>query len=102
LIYIKLQRVFQSEEKFGITSQIRRASTSIPINIAEGAARRSQKEFTHFSYISLGSLSEVDTLLLLCIELEYIDKVIADKHLADLDHIGKLITGLIRKLNPKE
>ena len=52
---------FPSEEKFGLTSQIRRASVSIPSNIAEGAARTSEKEFLYFLSNSQGSASEVST-----------------------------------------
>jgi len=56
---------FPSEEKFGLVSQIRRASVSIPSNIAEGAARKSDKEFLQFLYISLGSIAELDTQLII-------------------------------------
>jgi|SRR6185437_9163090 len=94
----KATRNFPSEEKFGIISQIRRAATSIPVNIAEGAARNSTKEFIQFLYISLGSLSELDTFLLLSIELGYLEKEIGQYYLTELDGIGKLITGLIKKL----
>jgi four helix bundle protein len=94
----KVTRSFPSDEKFGIISQVRRAATSIPVNIAEGAARNSTKEFIQFLYISLGSLSELDTFLLLCIELGYLENEIGQKHLSELDRIGKQITGLIKKL----
>src|ERR1039458_5590789 len=72
----KITKDFPNDEKFGITSQIRRASSSVPINISEGVARNSSREFAQFHYIALGSLSELDTLLLLCIELGYIKKEI--------------------------
>lgn len=94
----KATRNFPSDEKFGIISQVRRAATSIPVNIAEGAARNSTKEFIQFLYISLGSLSELDTFLLLCIELGYLENENGQKHLAELDRIGKQLTGLIKKL----
>jgi len=55
---------FPKEEIYGLTSQIKRCAVSIPANIAEGAARRTRKEFINFLYISLGSLSELETLLL--------------------------------------
>lgn len=54
---------FPKEEIFGLTNQIRRASVSIPSNIAEGAARNSDKELIHFLYIALGSHQELDTQL---------------------------------------
>ncbi len=62
MIY-KVTTDFPTEEKFGLTSQLRRASVSVPSNIAEGAARKSKAEFSHFISISLGSLSEIDTQL---------------------------------------
>ena len=52
---------FPSEEKFGLVSQLRRSANSVPSNIAEGAARKSDKENIQFLYISLGSLSEIET-----------------------------------------
>lgn len=53
-----LSKFFPNDEKFGLTNQIRRASVSVPSNISEGAARKSDKEFIQFLYIALGSLSE--------------------------------------------
>jgi four helix bundle protein len=58
-------RSFASDERFGIVSQIRRAAVSIPVNISEGATRKSKKEFVQFLFIAAGSASELDTLLLL-------------------------------------
>lgn len=86
---------FPSEEKFGLTSQIRRACTSIPVNIAEGAARRSDKELQQFLYIALGSASELDTLLLLSRELDFITPNEFDTVNVDLDSIFKLLMGFI-------
>jgi len=67
-----LTKGFPKEELYGITSQIRRASVSVPSNIAEGAARSSDKEFIQFLYISLGSISELETQLLLSRDLGFI------------------------------
>jgi four helix bundle protein len=61
---------FPKEEIYGLTSQIKRCAVSIPANIAEGAARRTRKEFINFLYISLGSLSELETLLLVAKEVK--------------------------------
>ncbi|MEL1242488.1 four helix bundle protein [Flavobacterium flavipallidum] len=90
---------FPSDEKFGLTSQIRRASVSVPVNIAEGAARKTTKEFIHFLHISLGSLSELDTLILLSKELNFINENECEQLIEKLDVIGKLIYGLVKNLN---
>ena len=89
---------FPSDEKFGLVSQMRRAAVSIPVNIAEGAARKGSKEFIHFLHISLGSMAELDTLILLGSELGFIDSEKANILIDKLDVIGKLIYGLIKKL----
>ena len=65
----EVTKVFPKEEMYGLTSQIRRAAVSIPSNIAEGYARESIKELIRFLYISLGSLSELETQLLISIKL---------------------------------
>jgi four helix bundle protein len=89
---------FPPEEKFGLTSQIRRAAVSVPVNIAEGAARKGTKEFIHFLHISLGSLSELDTLILLSRELNFITEKECEQLIEKLDIIGKLIYVLIKNL----
>lgn len=63
---------FPKEEFYGLTSQMRRASVSYPSNIAEGAASFSKKEFVQFLYISLGSLLEVETQLIIASKLKYL------------------------------
>ncbi|KIC63953.1 four helix bundle protein [Chryseobacterium taiwanense] len=89
---------FPKEELFGTTSQMRRAALSIPLNIAEGAARTSKKEFVRFLDISIGSIAELDTLLIISFELEFLSN--EEFHLLNnkLDLIGKLVYGLKRKL----
>jgi four helix bundle protein len=62
---------FPREELYGIVSQLRRASVSVPSNIAEGFARPGKKELLRFLYFSLGSLSEIETLLIICRRLNY-------------------------------
>ena len=70
----KQTKSFPKEELFFILSQLRRASSSIPINIAEGCGRRSDAEFAYFLNISAGSASEVEEELLLSFDLEFMDK----------------------------
>lgn len=97
----RMTETFPSEEKFGLISQIRRASISIPANIAEGAARESDKEFIRFLYIAQGSTSEVETELLIANRLGYLSE---ENHVlarSFLDEIGRMITGLSKYLKTK-
>ena len=64
---------FPNEEKYGLVDQIKRSAISIPSNIAEGAARNSKKEFLQFLHISLGSVSELETQLIIANRLEFLD-----------------------------
>ncbi|MGV0956030.1 four helix bundle protein [Empedobacter falsenii] len=91
-----LTKDFPKEEQFGLTNQIRRASVSIPSNIAEGAGRRSDKEFLQFLYISMGSIQEIDTQLLISLNLNYLTKSEYEISLTKLDQISKMISGLIK------
>jgi four helix bundle protein len=89
---------FPKEERYGLTSQIRRAAVSIPANIAEGAGRHSQKEFAHFLSNSQGSASELETELIIANRLGYLDEASFRVLIHELDRIGRLITGLVRHL----
>jgi four helix bundle protein len=72
LCVYKISSKFPNHEKFELTSQLRRASTSIPTNIAEGAGKRGGREFRRYLDIALGSLSEVTYLLILSRDLGYL------------------------------
>jgi four helix bundle protein len=98
----RLTEDFPKDERFGLTSQIRRASVSIAANIAEGAARRTRKEFINFLSIAQGSASEVETELLIAFKLGYCDKEIYSKIVCGLDEIGRMLTGLSSRLRSKE
>ena len=73
----------------------------MPVNIAEGAARKSNKEFIQFLHIALGSLTELDTLLLLGFELSFISQEQLNTLIEKLDVIGKLVYGLIKSIEKK-
>jgi four helix bundle protein len=92
---------FPKEEKFGLISQVRRAGVSIPANIAEGAARKSPKEFAHFLSNSQGSASEVETELLIARRLNYLPESVYQELVSALDDIGRMLTGLSRHLQKK-
>ncbi len=100
-IYLVTDR-FPTEEKFGLISQMRRSAISIPVNIAEGAARKSNKEFIQFLHISLGSMTELDTLILLSKELGFLESNDCDILIDKLETIGKIIFGLIKNLEAKQ
>ena len=68
-----ISKLFPKDELFGLTSQIRRAVSSIPTNIAEGCGRASNKDFAHFLQIAIGSAAEVEYELLLAHDLDYIN-----------------------------
>ena len=85
---------FPKEEKFGLTSQLRQAAVSIPANIAEGAARRSDKEFSYFLSNSQGSASEVETELLIAYRLRFLTEDTFSVLVSALDEIGRMLTGL--------
>jgi four helix bundle protein len=88
--------LFPTDEKFGLTSQMRRCGVSIPSNIAEGAARNSKKEFINFLYISSGSLSELDTQLELAKRLEFMNDATWNQINEKLNEEDKILSGLIK------
>ncbi|PZR39915.1 MAG: four helix bundle protein [Azospira oryzae] len=93
----RLTASFPKEERYGLTSQIRRSAVSIPSNIAEGAGRNSNKEFNHFLSISKGSSYELQTQLIISKNLELVDANV-DSVLEQLDQIQKMNYSLQNKL----
>jgi four helix bundle protein len=89
---------FPPTEVYGLTNQLRRAAVSVPSNIAEGQSRQSSKEFSHFLHISLGSLSEVDTQMVIAQELDYLSTTQADLLFSAIFELRKMIYGLIHQL----
>jgi four helix bundle protein len=97
----ELTRSFPKEEIYCIVSQLRRAAISIPSNIAEGSARKNTKEFMQFLYVSLGSAAELETQLIISMNLGYINENNANAFQNELEEIIKMLTGLIRSLSQK-
>jgi len=87
---------FPGEERFGLTSQIRRAAVSIPSNIAEGAARKGKKEFAQFLHTTRGSLSEMDTQLDIARELGFLDQTNWRDLNEKMERVDMTLAGLLR------
>src|SRR5262245_16265163 len=86
---------FPDNEKYGLTSQVRRAAASIPANIAEGSMRSSDPDFARFLFISIGSASEVDYYLLLARDLGFLQSAIYEKLDVELQEVKRMLNGLI-------
>lgn len=97
LIY-RVTRTFPTEEKFGLIAQMRRAAVSIPSNIAEGQARHTTGEFIQFISHAEGSLAELDTQLILAIELEMCSTAKAAPAFLLLEEQRRMLNALRRKL----
>ena len=95
----QLTTKFPAEEKFGLVSQMRRAAVSIPSNIAEGQARHTTGEFIQFLSHAEGSVAELDTQLILGIELGFVKAENAKAAFTLLDEIRRMLNGLRRKLS---
>ena len=93
LVY-QVTKVFPKEERYGLTSQIRRSAVSVPSNIAEGQGRRSPADFKRFLSIARGSLQEVETQIMIASRLNYIEKTQEQKLLRLSTEVAKLLNGL--------
>ena len=96
-----LTRGFPKEEMFGMTSQIRRAGTSIPANIAEGYGRENRGEYIQFLKIAQGSLKELETHLLLAERCQIAGSQLTGPILGECESLGKMLRTLIRRLQAK-
>jgi four helix bundle protein len=92
----KITNKLPENEKYGLISQMQRSSVSVPTNIAEGAARQSKKEFIQFLYISLGSLSELETLLIIALKLNYLSEAIFDEISETIEKLRRMILNFIK------
>ena len=99
LAVYQVTKTFPREEIYGLVSQIRRCSVSIPSNISEGCVRLSDKELAHFLVIASGSASELDYQLMLSKDLFYIDISTYEQLHQNLTEIRKMLNAFIKKLN---
>jgi len=99
-VYAATQQ-FPADERFGLTAQLRRAAVSVPSNIAEGAARESAKEFAQFLVMARGSLSELETQLILARDLGYLAEDGYRQLTEKVETTFALIGGLLRSLRQK-
>jgi four helix bundle protein len=97
-----LSKGFPSEERFGLTSQFRRAAVSIPSNIGEGARRKRRKAFLHHLDIALGSQGEVDVQLELAMRLAFCTAEKRALIQQRVDRVGRMLNGLIASLQPED
>lgn len=98
----RLTAGFPNEEKFGLTSQLRRACLSIASNIAEGYGRGSRAEYLRFLRIARGSLYEVETQMLFAVELKFIVREQFDSIAEMINETARVLSGLIRRLDGNE
>lgn len=102
LITYKLTKLFPKDELYGLTSQMRRASISIPSNISEGSKRSSKKDFCQFLRTAQGSGAELETQLLLSRDLNYISDKEYNEAAILLEATMRMLTGLVNKLSTSD
>ncbi|WAL62464.1 four helix bundle protein [Thermocoleostomius sinensis] len=95
----QLTQNFPAEEKFGLISQMRRAAVSIPSNIAEGQARHTTQQFIQFLSIAEGSIAELDTQLIVAVELGYCTKAESNDSFVLITELRKMLSTLRKKLS---
>ena len=94
-----MTKKFPNEERYGLSSQIRRAAVSIPSNIAEGWGRMSRKELRRYILIARGSAMEVETQIILAVKLEFMTREDAIPIWKQQESVNKLLSGMLRSLN---
>jgi four helix bundle protein len=97
----RLTKSFPVDERFGLTSQMRRSAVSVPANIAEGHARNTNAEMIRFSGIAVGSVAEIETQLLLAADFGFAEAEEVEDILKVTDEIGRMLHGLIRSNRPR-
>lgn len=99
-VYV-LSATFPKEELYGLTSQLRRAVISVPSNIAEGHSRSGTKDFIQFISVSIGSLAEVETQILLASDLGYVQENEIGKIISNIHELQRMLHGLRTSLRRK-
>ncbi len=94
----RVSRAFPETERYGLTSQLTRAAISVPANIAEGNARGTRRDYAQFVSIARGSLAEVETYLIIAVELGYVSSDEVKELNNELDEIGRMLTALRARL----
>lgn len=97
----RVTRKFPLEEKYVLTSQIRKSALSIPSNIAEGYGRKTKADYVRILYIAYGSVCELDTQLLIAGDLNYIQKNLGNDLNQDISEVEIMLKALIRSLEKK-
>lgn len=92
----KLSAAFPPDERFGLTNQLRRSAVSVVSNIAEGQGRGSAKAFMNFLWIANGSLTELETQVLLAVDLEFVSTAQTQVVVDTIQQVGRMLTGLRR------
>jgi four helix bundle protein len=90
---------YSQEELYSLVSQMKRSSSSIPTNIAEGCGRKSDKDFSRFLYIAFGSANELEYQILLSVDLNFITEAQGKPLIFQVEEIKKMLNSLIQKLN---
>lgn len=93
-------RTFPEDERYGLTSQLRRGAASVPANIAEGVGRGGDREFARFLKIALGSAFEVEYHLLLSNELTYLDSTTYEEMEKQVQTVKRMLINFLRRLDP--
>lgn len=95
----KISSFLPNEEKFGLSLQIKRAAVSIPSNIAEGFERNTTKDYIKFLSIAKASRAEVETQLLICQRLDFVNEEITEKAFDLCDEIKRMLTSMLKNMN---
>jgi four helix bundle protein len=95
----RVAETFPKDERFGLTSQVKRCVVSVPSNISEGAGRATEKQFRHFLEFSMGSINELQTQMELARRFNYIDQETNDRILDEALQVYKMILAFYNKIN---